>query len=151
MRPRPLWLFLAVISFGVPASAKAQAPVPPTIGEPSAHALEIVKLLETGGATKFGEKLGQDLLNPSAKETLAGTLGIFEKKPAKIARIVADKDYAGVVRVITTYMYGLSDQHPFLYFQQTYKMTDRGWIITGFTFRSEAQAAFPADMVQHVR
>jgi hypothetical protein len=131
--------------------AMAQTASQPTIAEPAAHALELVKLLETEGAEKLSEKLAVDLANSSAKATLAGTLSLFEKKSAKVAKIASDKDYGGVIRVVTTYAYGLNDQHPYLYLQQTYKMTDRGWVITGFSFRSEATQAFPADMVQHIR
>jgi hypothetical protein len=145
-----LFIFSAFfVSFGLAVNAQAQNQT--VVPDPAVFSLEILTVLEKEGATVAAEKIGSALANPNAKATLAGTLGLFEKKPPKILKIASDKDYAGVIRVLTLYAFGLNDQHPFLYFQMTYKMTDKGWVLTGFNFRTEGQHAFPSDMVSNVK
>jgi hypothetical protein len=144
-------IVIAWFVFAGVCGVRAQIATQPVIADPPTYTLELIKLLETGGADRLAERLGIDLANPAAKSTLSSALVPFEKKSAKIAKVAADRVYGEAVRVVTTYIFGLHDQHPFLYFQQTFKMTDRGWVITGFNFRTEAMSAFPSDMVQFTR
>ena len=91
------------------------------------------------------------MAQPNARSQLNAALSVYEKRPAKVAKIAADRDFGGAVRVITVYAYGLSESTPYVYFQIVFKITDTGWVMTGFGFKAEIMNAFPPEMAQYIR
>jgi hypothetical protein len=130
---------------------QAQADNRIIIADPVDFSLKLVKDLETKGGQSIAEDIASALGNPGAKATLLGIFSTFEKRPAKLSKIASDKNYENIIRVITTYSYGVTPEHPYLYMQMIYKMSDKGWQMTGFNIRTEPTAAFPADMQMHVK
>ncbi len=133
------------------SAAVAQGLQQPRIGDPAAFSLEIVGGLGQNGAAATAEKLGEVLAQSGAKLTLERLLAVLDKKPPRFVKILSDRDYGGAVRVVTVYSYGSIEQAPFLYFQMTYKMTDTGWVTTGFFVKNETINAFPSEFAQYSR
>ena len=141
--------FVLILAAGGQAS-HAQG-TQPRIANPAVFSLELIKDLEKAGANVVADKIVQAVVQPGAKAQLSTALAMYEKKPAKVAKIAADRDFGGAVRVITVYAYGVIAQNPYLYFQMVYKMTDTGWVMSGFSFKAEAMHAFPPDMAPYIR
>jgi hypothetical protein len=142
-------MFLAIVIGSSPSLSQTSTAT--VISDPAAFSMELIEDLEKKGSEQAAEKIGLALANSGAKSTLAPAMSGIEKKKAAVAKIVSDKSYGDVIRVVTIYTYGLLPSNPFVYFQMTYKMSDRGWIMTGFNFKTEAQIAFPAEMQPNVK
>lgn len=113
------------------------------VSDPVANVNRLSGVLETAGASAFGQEIAKAIGNPEAK-TLEQHLAFLEKKKSTFSAIAHDRDYGGAVRQIVQYHYGLSDNHPFIYFRYVYKQTGEGWRMTNFSFESEGQLPFPS-------
>jgi hypothetical protein len=120
------------------------------VENPASFSLELIDDLEKKGAEFLSDKVVLALDNPEGKSKILPTLKRVEKKKADIVKIVSDKSYNGVVRVVTIYTFGLIPGHPYLYFQITYKMSPKGWVMTYFNLETELEQAFPSDMKHDV-
>ena len=123
--------------------ALAQSPVSVlVVADPIATIERLARVLETTGASAFGEEISKAIGNPEAK-ALAQHLAFLEKKKPAFSAIAYDRDFGGAIRHIVQYHYGLTEHAPFVYFRYVYKQTGDGWRMSGFSFEGESTLPFP--------
>ena len=133
-----------VLTWFLSLPALAESPVAVhVVADPILAVNRLAHVLETDGASAFGEAIAKAINNAEAK-SLAQHMSSLERKKPAFSAIAYDRDYGGAVRQIVQYHYGLSDAHPFIYFRYVYKQTGDGWRMTNFSFESEAQMPFPS-------
>ena len=136
-------------ALALPATAQSWKPIGV---DPAAYSLQIISDLETRGAEHIVKSLADSMgLSENSTAVLISQFKPFEKAKAKTSGIVVDRSFNDLIRTIIVYTYGINTSTPFIYFQFTYKMTDKGWMISNMNFKSEVQAAFPAEMLNYIR
>lgn len=132
-------------------SSKVSAVELRPIADPLAFSLDFMTLLEKSGANEAVGNLAEAMGRKDAAKEIVPHFVPFEKtKPRKIG-VLADRNYNDLVRVVTVYMFGISSNFPFVYFQFTYKRMENDWAITNVNMLTETQLAFPAQMAPHIR
>ena len=93
-------------------------------------------------ATKIAAAIGK----PDATDTLETAMKTINDKKIDFSKKVVDKDIAGALRQIVYYTF--VQDIGFLYFRFNFKMSQTGWILANFNFKSETNELFPKDFVQ---
>jgi hypothetical protein len=130
-----------ILCLPLPTLAQSPAAIQ-VVADPIATIDRLARVLETTGASAFGDEIAKALGNPEAK-ALAQHLSFLEKKKPAFSAIAYDREYGGAIRHIVQYHYGLTDNSPFIYFRYVYKQTGDGWRMTTFSFEGESQMPFP--------
>lgn len=138
-----IWKFI-LISLLVTASSVVLAnPLP--IKDPDAFASEIIGLMAKNRGKDAANAIATTVGRPDSVDPLTKALGIFEGKKFDYTKKVIDKEYSGALRQIIYLTY--VDGFTFVYFRFNFKMTSRGWILSNFFYKDEAQDLFPKDLV----
>jgi hypothetical protein len=98
-------------------------------------------MLSNQKLAEVSEKIATEIGEEQQTSSIKSYLDVFKNNDFKITKQVIDKNYEGVLWQIMYYSY--VDRIGFTYTRFNYKMSDRGWILANFSFKSEVNELFP--------
>jgi hypothetical protein len=89
--------------------------------------------------------ISETIGKPSLAENLQNALNALASKKIGYSDKVVDHSFGKGLRQIVYYCF--VENIGFVYFRFNYKMSDHGWILANFIFKTETNELFPKDFV----
>ncbi|MCX7322155.1 MAG: hypothetical protein NT113_22675 [Hyphomicrobiales bacterium] len=137
---------LSILAVALCCLGPAHAAQPPRVDDPAQFSHQIYTLISQSKFKEVAAQLSDGVGSPERSADLENTLKELEGKTFDFGKKVYDKDYNGALRQIVYYSY--VESFGFVYFRFSFKMTSRGWYLTGFQFKESSDELFPKDLIE---
>lgn len=118
---------------------------PQYIDDPDKYAVAAMRLLSNNEVESLSKMISGTIGKPSLAENLQNALSALTSKKIGYCDKVIDHSFGKGLRQIVYYCY--VENIGFVYFRFNYKMSDHGWILANYIFKTETNELFPKDFV----
>jgi hypothetical protein len=118
---------------------------PQYVDDPDKYAADAMRLLSNNEVASLSKMISDTIGKPSYAESLQNALNALTSKKIGYSDKVVDHSFGKGFRQIVYYCF--VENIGFVYFRFNYKMSDHGWILANFIFKTETNELFPKDFI----
>jgi hypothetical protein len=126
-------------------NARIATAEPQYIDDPDKYAAEAMRQISNNEVASVSKMISDTIGKPSYAENLQNALNALASRKIGYTDKVVDHSFGKSLRQIVYYCF--VENIGFIYFRFNYKMSEHGWILANFIFKTETNELFPKDFV----